>query len=165
MNVTRALFAATMMLAMACVPTTASDDDDGGGCQADVDCKGDRVCSDGECVDAGEASCDAVDEACEADSCCGASLCAQYSGEANSFTVCEALCAFDAECPTGCCLPLGDSGSSTCAPSELCMGGGGSPPAPGSGGTGGVGGGSGPGMGGNGGSEDPGMGGSPAPEN
>ena len=120
-------FAATMMLAMACVPPTASDDDDGGGCQADVDCKGERVCSDGECIDPGGASCDAVGEACDASSCCGAALCAQYSGEASSFTVCEAICVLDGECPSGCCLPLGDSGSSTCAPAELCMGGGGSP--------------------------------------
>jgi hypothetical protein len=152
-------------LPAACTNQTAPDDDDGG-CQSDSDCKGDRLCVENECVNPDEVQCAPVGSTCDATGCCGDALCAQYSGDSVS-TVCEALCTIDAECDDGCCLPLGDSGQSTCAPASYCGGEGGSNvPGPGSGGSGGAGGdgggpsntGGSPGMGGSG--SGNGMGGS-----
>ncbi len=140
-----------LALGLAAPQACKVEEADNDGCSDDNDCKGDRVCDDGECVDPDEASssrCDAVGDACGPDSCCGDAVCVQYSGD-QSFTVCEAPCVDGSQCPSGCCLPVGDGSVSTCSPAEYCGAGGGPPGPSGSGGSGGSGGGpGGPGSGG-----------------
>ncbi len=120
------------------------DSSSGDGCEKDTDCKGDRVCDDGECVDAdasgtGSGTCTDVGKVCSAgDTCCNDALCVGAEGEDSR---CADQCTLDSQCQSGCCAPLSNSSARVCSDPSFCgttpMGGGGPGGPPGGGSPGG----------------------------
>ena len=113
----------------------------GGSCAADVDCKGNRICQDGECVDAGNGGSSAgpgaangsqgngpstgsscttpvAGEVCSpADGCCDGAACID-AGDAGSR--CADRCTESSDCKSGCCAAFG--ADNVCAPVAYCAG-------------------------------------------
>lgn len=120
------------LVVAACAGGGSEDSEDGSSdeCSSDSDCKGERICSDGACVDqpspnggstgsAPPPSCSDVGESCASTGCCNDSnaLCVDYGGSLG--TVCADRCDQGSDCQTGCCGGLQDGGG-TCAPVEYC---------------------------------------------
>jgi len=125
------------VLSAACATDDAADE-----CESDKDCRGDRVCEEGECVTPEENepgattsapsttttpppgdSCAQETEPCSAPSdCCGDSTgtatCVLFDGQG----YCAHICAGGADCGSGCCAPLEQDSRSVCAPNEYCAG-------------------------------------------
>lgn len=94
-------------------------------CASDNDCKGDRVCDDGQCVAPSPPSggsgpgCSDVDESCSDTGCCNDSdaTCVAYGGAVG--TMCGSVCEYGSQCKSGCCAGLQEGGG-VCAPMEYC---------------------------------------------
>jgi hypothetical protein len=142
-----ALFALTGWLA--CSSSSDDDDDDDEECSSDSDCKGDRVCDDGECVDpsgpTGTSSgtsggCATLGDDCSTSSCCGSLVCAESvctepsgtSTSGSSSTSTSTATGMPAGCelpgtsaPSNCaaaCSILYDCGALTCSGQQVCPG-------------------------------------------
>ncbi len=121
------------IVVVACAGGGGEDTEDGNSeeCSSDSDCKGDRVCSDGSCVDQPSpnggstssspppAECSEVGESCASTGCCtdGNALCVDYGASVG--TLCGAKCEYGNECESGCCGGLKDGGG-VCSPYDYC---------------------------------------------
>jgi hypothetical protein len=118
-----ALLALTSWLAC----SSSSDDDDD--CSSDTDCKGDRICEGGECINpagegggtagegGGPGECIPGGGECSAAPCCAGSTCVD-AGDAGMR--CGADCTSNDQCQSGCCGTVG--GPTVCAPAAYCAG-------------------------------------------
>jgi hypothetical protein len=92
-----------------CAVEAGGSTDDGG--SAD---DGNAADDGGVCVPAGD-DCEANGDCCGFDG--GSSLCTNFEA---GYRVCADVCFFDADCVSGCCVPLQEGGS-VCGPSDLCV--------------------------------------------
>lgn len=110
-------------------------DDGGSECDSDADCKGDRICEEGACVNpepsssegsgasgpggngsgAAPDSCSDAGESCASESCCEDNSCVDF----DEGDYCAAHCGQGSDCVSGCCAPL-EGGGSVCAPANYC---------------------------------------------
>jgi hypothetical protein len=125
--------------ALACAGPTAD------GCSTDTDCKGNRVCISGTCVDGTGSgddggsqpttdggsntdtsignTCDPVGTTCTTTtSCCqtGVGISAAGAVCISNDNLCHAACTTDAECTSGCCAPVEGQSLGVCAEASDC---------------------------------------------
>jgi hypothetical protein len=116
-------------------PAIADDDGESSQCDKDADCKGDRICSDGECVDpepdskpgasssggsGGSGMCLDAGEVCSVNGdCCSFLEGDGFCVDDGSAARCADACFTNSDCVSGCCAPLEGDGY-VCSPVEFC---------------------------------------------
>ncbi|MFO0547336.1 MAG: hypothetical protein U0271_03050 [Polyangiaceae bacterium] len=104
----------------ACSGDESTEEGGGGsnsGCASDSDCKGDRICVEGACVEETTEQCADAGESCDAEACCSGETCVAFGGDSGN--LCSANCSTGTDCVSGCCA-MTQAGQGVCAPQDYC---------------------------------------------